>query len=1064
MGYYPYATASASAADSHSTNSTWEDIVGMSVAITPSATAKLLVLFTCESKITSNYDGVRFRADLDGASQSEAQGHQNYNVASPNNEIWHLSMHFVLEGVSAAAHIVKIQWQDNGNGGNCDITNRRMTVIAFTDEIKTVYASAADAHTTNNTWEDVNSMTLTFTLAAQADIICMGTINADPNSLNWEHFKFRFDLDGTTQSEEWLKSRDDNYGPLEQYSVDFHTVFANAAAGSHTVKIQWHDNNSSMDIQLYERRLTCMWHSDNAVTAVATAPDAHTNNSVTEPVNSMSCAYTPSGTEDVVLLYSQSIGGTSANWEYFGTQIAISGGATGTVYKKQRDSNPTSSEKYLISAHEVFTSVAALTTFIANWTDLTASLNVSIGARRLTVLPVYQSILPSSTHYPPTIITKLAPTLPFSDVPYQLFNRVVAGLAGKTVTPIDLVGSLALKEKPTAHTIATGVITLTEGTGMLTTSRSAITVDTQAAAATDDLDTINGGRDGHVLVVRATDDTHTIVLKNGTGNIVCIRDISLSAYTDLALLVYNSTLSKWLAVEASLTAHEAAADPHPGYLTPAEHTAIGDGSPHHARAHVILDSNDHTDTLTGTVVDGDVIIGNVTPKWSKLAITVPAANILNVLGVANGELRPSWKATHDATNPTTIGVSDAAAPGTSLISSHRDHQHGSPATFPATAHNVLSATHGDTTAAAVVRGDLITGQGASPKWVRLALPAAPPAGFMNVLGEQPTETEPTWHSVLDNTDPVNVDATAAAPGTSLIFSHRDHRHLGHAAVTLAADIAAIASVSGQDLSLDDENPNIVFAGPASGPAADPTFRSLVVADLPSLTSAQLATLLSDEVGTDKVVFNTSPTLITPTLGVATATRLGLGVAAGGTYLLTFPNNTDPTAGATFTSLVTKSAWYQTFQIITRAATPSYADFIFSTDSTGANTRFMFYANSLSTALLTIQADGSVIVGAPTGGAKGAGTINAQGVYDDNTLLTDYVFEAEYKALSIPEMKKYYERNLHLPTIPGRDEWNNSGQFSLGKIATHIWETVEVHGRYIAELEERLARLETKYLD
>ncbi len=601
MGYYPYATASASAADSHSTNTTWEDIVGMSVAITPAATAKLLVLFTCESKITSNYDGVRFRADLDGASQSEAQGHQNYNVASPNNEIWHLSMHFVLEAVTAAAHTVKIQWQDNGNGGNCDITNRRMTVIAFTDEIKTVYASAADAHTTNNTWEDVNSMTLTFTLAAQADIICMGTINADPNSLNWEHFKFRFDLDGTTQSEEWLKSRDDNYSPLEQYSVDFHTVFANAAAGSHTVKIQWHDNNSSMDIQLYERRLTCMWHSNNVVTAVATAPDAHTNNSVTEPVNSMSCAYTPSGTEDVVLLYSQSIGGTSANWEYFGTQIAISGGAAGTAYKKQRDSNPTSGEKYIISEHEVFTDVAALTTFIANWTDLTSSLNVSIGSRRLTVLPVYQSILPASTTYPSTIITKLAPTLPFTDVPYQLFNRVVAGLAGKTVTPIDLVGSLALKEKPTSHTIAAGVITLTEGSGMLTTSRSAIMVDTQAAAATDDLDTINGGRGGHVLVIRATDDTHTVVIKNGTGNIVCIRDISLSAYTDMALLVYNSTLSKWLAVEASLEAHEAAADPHPGYMTPAEHTAIGDSSPHHAPVTIGADA-EHS--LAGQVLSG----------------------------------------------------------------------------------------------------------------------------------------------------------------------------------------------------------------------------------------------------------------------------------------------------------------------------------------------------------------------------------------------------------------------------------------------------------------------------
>lgn len=127
----------------------------------------------------------------------------------------------------------------------------------------------------------------------------------------------------------------------------------------------------------------------------------------------------------------------------------------------------------------------------------------------------------------------------------------------------------------------------------------------------------------------------------------------------------------------------------------------------------------HTDTLAGTVVDGDTIIGNGTPKWSRLAISVPAANVRNVFGVDNGETRPSWKTALDGTNPTTIAVSDAAAPGTSLIFSHRDHQHASPATWVATAHNVLSAQHGDSTAAAVVRGDIMTGD-STPKWIRLA--------------------------------------------------------------------------------------------------------------------------------------------------------------------------------------------------------------------------------------------------------------------------------------------------------------------------------------------------------
>ncbi len=37
------------------------------------------------------------------------------------------------------------------------------------------------------------------------------------------------------------------------------------------------------------------------------------------------------------------------------------------------------------------------------------------------------------------------------------------------------------------------------------------------------------------------------------------------------------------------------------------------------------------------------------------------------------------------------------------------------------AHDMLSAYHGDTTASAVSRGSLITGQGSTPKWVELAI-------------------------------------------------------------------------------------------------------------------------------------------------------------------------------------------------------------------------------------------------------------------------------------------------------------------------------------------------------
>lgn len=108
-----------------------------------------------------------------------------------------------------------------------------------------------------------------------------------------------------------------------------------------------------------------------------------------------------------------------------------------------------------------------------------------------------------------------------------------------------------------------------------------------------------------------------------------------------------------------------------------------DGTP---VAHNLLSAT-HSDTLTASVSAGDLVIGNDTPEWARLGITVPGANIRNILGVDAGETKPSWKAALDATNPTTIAESAAAAPGTSLIFSHRDHTHGAPATWAPTAHH-----------------------------------------------------------------------------------------------------------------------------------------------------------------------------------------------------------------------------------------------------------------------------------------------------------------------------------------------------------------------------------------
>jgi len=119
----------------------------------------------------------------------------------------------------------------------------------------------------------------------------------------------------------------------------------------------------------------------------------------------------------------------------------------------------------------------------------------------------------------------------------------------------------------------------------------------------------------------------------------------------------------------------------------------------------------------------------------------------------------------------------------------------------------------------------------------------------------------------------------------------------------------------------------------------------------------------------------------------------------------------------------------------------------------------------STNILTLGDEGAqftvgLIMGSPTGGLKGAGTINATAVYDDNTILTgDYVFEAGFEYHSINEMESFYTKNKHLPTLTSQAEMIEMENMSLGERLNEVIVTVEIQAKYIAELEARLAKLE-----
>lgn len=99
---------------------------------------------------------------------------------------------------------------------------------------------------------------------------------------------------------------------------------------------------------------------------------------------------------------------------------------------------------------------------------------------------------------------------------------------------------------------------------------------------------------------------------------------------------------------------------------------------------------------------------------------------------------------------------------------------------------------------------------------------------------------------LSATGGANQVVQQASAGAVLTVAQLTHSQLAgvgandhHNVVTLASDADVLLGLSTQQLTLDSQSANTVFAGPGSGGAADPTFRALVANDLPTHTHSKL---------------------------------------------------------------------------------------------------------------------------------------------------------------------------------------------------------------------------------
>lgn len=94
---------------------------------------------------------------------------------------------------------------------------------------------------------------------------------------------------------------------------------------------------------------------------------------------------------------------------------------------------------------------------------------------------------------------------------------------------------------PTELTISSGAITVTG---------SYHTVDTEADAASDDLETINGGTNGQLLFLRAANTARTVYIRNNTGSAPKIQnqygDFALDNTEKAVVMLYDGT--NWLAL------------------------------------------------------------------------------------------------------------------------------------------------------------------------------------------------------------------------------------------------------------------------------------------------------------------------------------------------------------------------------------------------------------------------------------------------------------------------------------------------------------------------------------
>lgn len=303
-----------------------------------------------------------------------------------------------------------------------------------------------------------------------------------------------------------------------------------------------------------------------------------------------------------------------------------------------------------------------------------------------------------------------------------------------------------------------------------------------------------------------------------------------------------------------------------------------------AGSHTLL-STTHTDTLAGTVARGDVIVGNATPKWSRLPLgtsgkflksdgtdaswsldggaltNLPAANLTGTIAAISGVNLTNLNASNLASGTVPVarlaGVIVNASVANAAAIAYSKLNLAASVNLTSDMTGVLPFANGGTGLSTAVDDSIPVSSGSA--WVAKVLPNCVSA------------TTALAYTTATNTFSCQALTVGSGTVTNVAMTVPSILAVAGTPVTTTGTLA---------LTLANETQNTVFAGSNGGGSIPPTFRALVNADFP-LSGVAAATYASVTVNTRGIVTAASATasLTTQVSGILPFANGGTGLSA-----------------------------------------------------------------------------------------------------------------------------------------------------------------------------------------